>query len=204
MPLTFEFKKNEGNGYQLVIDGLDKMVILHEYDTVLTNGKIVVVKRGEAERLYGLKRMMENSRTSAIPIPANQLKYYMEKLVPHLRKLGEVHLTGEVNAEIQKTPLQAKLYVDRVKNRLLAGLEFHYENVVINPLDGRQPKVGSMIIRDIEKEEEILNIMKESQFIQTESGYYIQNEELEYNFLHHQLPKLHQLVQVYATTKQYV
>lgn len=200
LPLTFEFKKNEGNGYQLVIDGLDKMVILHEYDTVLTNGKIVVVKRGEAERLYGLKRMMENSRTSAIPIPANQLKYYMEKLVPHLRKLGEVHLTGEVNAEIQKTPLQAKLYVDRVKNRLLAGLEFHYENVVINPLDGRQPKVGSMIIRDIEKEEEILNIMKESQFIQTESGYYIQNEELEYNFLHHQLPKLHQLVQVYATT----
>lgn len=200
LPLSFEFKKNEGKGYQLVIDGLDKMVILHEYDTVLTNGKIVVVKRGEAERLYGLKRMIENSRTNTIPIPDNQLKYYMEKLVPHLRKIGEVHLAGEVNAEIQKTPLKAKLYVDRVKNRLLAGLEFHYENVVINPLDIRQPKVGSMIIRDIEKEDEILNIMKESQFIQTESGYYIQNEELEYNFLHHQLPKLHQLVQVYATT----
>src|SRR5690606_26588303 len=37
-------------------------------------------------------------------------------------------------------------------------------------------------------------------FNQTESGYYIQNEEIEYNFLHHELPKLQKLVQVYATT----
>ena len=39
-----------------------------------------------------------------------------------------------------KTPLVAKLYLDRVKNRLLAGLEFHYENIVINPLENREPQ----------------------------------------------------------------
>jgi len=52
----------------------------------------------------------------------------------------------------------------------------------------------------MEKEEEILQLMVDSQFNQTESGYYIQNEEIEYNFLHHELPKLQKLVQVYATT----
>ncbi|WP_047986503.1 DEAD/DEAH box helicase [Ornithinibacillus californiensis] len=200
LPLTFEFTGTEDDGYQLIIDGLNKMVILKEYDTVLSNGKIVAVKRGEAERLFELKRMLQTSKSNAISIPRHQLKYYMEKLLPHLRKMGEVHLSGEITAEIQKTPLQAKLYLDRVKNRLLAGLEFHYENVVINPLDHQQPKVGKMIIRDMEKEEEILQLMEESKFNQTDSGYYIQNEELEYNFLYHQLPKLQQLVQVYATT----
>lgn len=200
LPLTFEFRGNSKDGYQLAIEGLRNMVILKEYDSCLFDGKMVVVKRGEAERLYGLKQMLAVSKSNAIPIPQPQLKYYMEKLLPQLRKMGQVHLSGEITAEIEKTPLKAKLYLDRVKNRLLAGLEFHYENVVINPLDGRQPKVGMMIIRDIEKEDTILKLMNESKFIQTESGYYIQNEEIEYNFLHHQLPKLHKLVQVYATT----
>ncbi|MFS0671598.1 SNF2 helicase associated domain-containing protein [Ornithinibacillus sp. 179-J 7C1 HS] len=200
LPLTFEFRGNSKDGYQLAIEGLRNMVILKEYDSCLFDGKMVVVKRGEAERLYGLKQMLAVSKSNAIPIPQPQLKYYMEKLLPQLRKMGQVHLSGEITAEIEKTPLKAKLYLDRVKNRLLAGLEFHYENVVINPLDGRQPKVGMMIIRDIEKEDAILKLMNESKFIQTESGYYIQNEEIEYNFLHHQLPKLHKLVQVYATT----
>lgn len=200
LPLTFVFTGSEEEGFQLVMDGLSEVLILKEYDTVLANGKVVVVKRGDADRLNELKRMLKTSGTNIIPIPNHQLKYYMEKLMPGLRKLGEVHLSGEITAEIQKTPLQAKLYLDRVKNRLLAGLEFHYQHVVINPLDHRQPKVGAMIIRDIEKEEEILQLMNESMFNETETGYYIQNEELEYNFLHHELPKLHKLVQVYATT----
>ncbi|HHW37248.1 MAG TPA: DEAD/DEAH box helicase family protein [Bacillales bacterium] len=200
LPLTFEFTGTEEKGYQLIIHGLSEMMILKEYDTVLSSGKVVVIKRGEAERLYELSRMLENSGTNEIPIPSHQLKYYIEKLLPSLRRMGEVHLSGEITTQLHKTPLQAKLYLDRVKNRLLAGLEFHYENVVINPLDYRQPKVGSLIIRDMEKEEAILQLMGESRFNQTESGYFLQNEELEYNFLYHQLPILQQVVQVYATT----
>ena len=200
LPLIFEFTGTEENGYQLIIHGLSEMMILKEYNTVLSAGKVVVVNRGEADRLYELKRITESTRTNEIPIPSHQLKYYMEKLLPSLRRMGEVHLSGEITTQLHKNPLQAKLYLDRVNNRLLAGLEFHYENVVINPLDYRQPKVGSMIIRDMEKEEAILQLMGESQFNQTESGYYLQNEELEYNFLYHILPKLQKVVQVYATT----
>ncbi|WP_010096321.1 DEAD/DEAH box helicase [Ornithinibacillus scapharcae] len=200
LPLQFVFTSSEDNGYQLVINGLKDTLILKEYDTVLADGKVVVVNRGDAERLFELKRMIHASGTNILPIPAHQLKYYMENLMPALRKLGEVHISSELTAEIQKTPLQAKLYLDRVKNRLLAGLEFHYRNVIINPLDLDRPMEGTVIIRDMEKEEEILQLMKESMFNETDSGYYIQNEELEYNFLHHELPKLQKLVQVYATT----
>lgn len=39
-----------------------------------------------------------------------------------------------------------------------------------------------------------------SSFIKTESGYFLHNEELEYEFLYHVAPKLQKLVQIYATT----
>ena len=81
--------------------------------------------------------------------------------------------------KIRAVESKAKLYLDRVKNRLLAGLEFHYGNVVINPLeeDG-QPSV--LIV--MRKGKEILDIMGESAFAKTEGGYFMHNEDAEYNF----------------------
>ena len=57
-----------------------------------------------------------------------------------------------------------------------------------------------MLIRDVAKEDAIIQLMEDSSFFKTESGYFLHNEELEYEFLYHVLPKLQQLVQVYATT----
>ena len=97
-------------------------------------------------------------------------------------KLGTVRIDEVISDRVETPSLKAKLYLDRVKNRLLAGLEFHYGNVVINPLeeDG-QPSV--LIV--MRKGKEILDIMSESAFAKTEGGYFMHNEEAEYNFISH-------------------
>ncbi|WP_068677528.1 DEAD/DEAH box helicase [Oceanobacillus sp. Castelsardo] len=200
LPLVFEFG-DEKKGFSLKISGLQKMKLMTKYNTVLYQGRLIRINSLDMERLAELKRMLEFSKTDKIPIPTNQISYYMEKLVPALRKIGEVHLSGSITDQIKKNPLQAKLYIDRLKNRLLVGLEFHYNHVVINPLEKHEKQIGTIIIRDMEKEEEILQLVEEEgQLNQTESGYYLHNEELEYHFLYHVLPKLQRLTQVYATT----
>ena len=144
--------------------------------------------------------MLASPGTNHIPISQGQIHYFLEKIVPSLKKIGDVKLGKALSQKLLKQPLVAKLYLDRVKNRLLAGLEFHYENVVIQPLESREPSTGPMIVRDQEKEDEILQLMDESGFFKTDGGYTMQNEDLEYSFLFHTLPKLQQLVQIYATT----
>ena len=47
---------------------------------------------------------------------------------------------------------------------------------------------------------QILKLMEDSSFAKTDSGYFLHNEELEYEFLYHVVPKLQKLVQIYATT----
>ncbi len=86
--------------------------------------------------------MLKDSKTNQIEIPQDQIDYFLEKVVPGLKKLGEVELPQNLTERYQKTPLIAKLYLDRVKNKLLAGLEFQYENIVINPLENREPQKG--------------------------------------------------------------
>jgi superfamily II DNA or RNA helicase len=200
LPLQFDFAENEGKGYQLKIKGLNRMVVLDSYSSILYEGKIIQLKREDSKRLSDLKQMLDASGTNQIPIPEEQIGFFLEKVVPGLKKLGDVQLSGAISNQFMKTPLIAKLYLDRVKNRLLAGLEFHYENSVINPLEKRELGTGTMLIRDEEKEDAILQLMEDSSFAKTDGGYFFHNEELEYQFLYHVVPKLQKLVQIYATT----
>ena len=105
--------------------------------------------------------MMSRSNSSQFYIPESKMEHFVAKVVPGLMKLGTVRIDEVISDRVETPSLKAKLYLDRVKNRLLAGLEFHYGNVMINPLeeDG-QPSV----LIAMRKGKEILDIMSESAF----------------------------------------
>ncbi|MBS4189952.1 DEAD/DEAH box helicase [Bacillus sp. FJAT-49705] len=199
-PLHFDFTKTERGNYQLKINGLHRLLVLNSYLSILSRGKLIRLEKEDCGRLSELKQMIEISGTNQIPILEEQLEFFMEKVVPGLRRLGEVQISPSITNQLMQIPLIAKLYLDRVKNRLLAGLEFHYGNIVINPLEDRNIQKEAVLIRDEAKENVILQLMEDSSFAKTEGGYFLHNEELEYEFLYHVAPKLQKLVQIYATT----
>ncbi|MFC7395027.1 SNF2 helicase associated domain-containing protein [Scopulibacillus cellulosilyticus] len=200
LPLQFVFSETNDESYELKIQGLNRMILLTSYQSVLSGQNLIQLETEDSERLSELKQMLKASGSNSIPISREQINFFMEKVVPGLKKLGDVQISEAISNKCLKTPLIAKLYLDRVKNRLLAGLEFHYGNIVLNPLESREPRAGTMVIRDVESEEAILQLMEESSFAQTDSGYFLHNEELEYEFLHNVVPKLQKRVQIYATT----
>ncbi len=198
LPLTFYFAEVSGQGYQLEINGMNRILVLKSYKSVLAEGKLIQLKYEDCNYLYDLKQMLNTSGTTKIAIPHKQIGFFMEKVVSGLKRLGDFRMSDSIANQFRKKPLMAKLYLDRVNNRLLAGLEFHYENSMINPLENGQ--LNSFVVRDLEKEGVILELMEDSSFAQTDGGYFLHNEKLEYEFLYHMLPKLQKLVQVYATT----
>ncbi|MFC7686721.1 SNF2 helicase associated domain-containing protein [Ureibacillus sp. GCM10028918] len=198
-PIQF-YLVEDSQHYQLHMKGFSQLTILDAYNVVISGGKIYQLEGQDCERLVQLKQMLVTPSTNSIPINNDQIDFFMKKVVPGLKRIGNLQLSKGVTERFLKTPLVVKVYLDRLRNRLLAGLEFHYENVVIQPLENRDTPIGPMIIRDLSKEEEILELMEDSGFTITEGGYYMQNEELEYEFLYHTVAKLQSLAQVYATT----
>ncbi|WP_108669105.1 DEAD/DEAH box helicase [Peribacillus acanthi] len=199
LPLQFDLKE-EFRGFQLCIKGLDSIIVFHSYGVVLHASKLYSVEDEEIDRLIELMRILKTSGTNHIQVPEEQLETFFKQVVPGLKKLGHVSVAESITRMYNKTPLIAKLYLDRIKNRLLAGLEFQYENIVFNPLEEKEQQKRFPLLRDVEKEAQILQMMEDSLFTKTEGGYFLHNEELEYSFLYHTVPKLQNLVQIYATT----
>lgn len=200
-PLRFYLEEYpSGTSYQLSMQGFEQCVLLEAYQLVLHKGKIFQLEGQDSERLIQLRQMFEATGKNAIPIHSDQMEFFLQKVVPGLKRIGKVEFSSALTHQFMKTPLVVKIYLDRLKNRLLCGLEFHYEHVVIQPLENNVAPIGIPVIRDPERERKILELMENSGFAITEGGYFMQNEELEYEFLTHALPKLQQLAQVFATT----
>lgn len=192
--------------YELHIEGLDSLIVLESYEMVLSNGKTIALPEHECQRLSELQYMLQSSQQyqthQTMTIPEEQLEPFIEQVVPGLMKLGQVHMTRAVSEYIVRTPLQARLYLDRVRDRLLAGLEFQYGQIIINPLDIQVPQLpaGQILLRDGKQEEAIMTLLDEGSFVQTEGGYFLTDEDAEYEFLYHLLPRLEKWVEVYATS----
>jgi superfamily II DNA or RNA helicase len=198
VPLQFKFDGTDTLGYQLDITGLNEITVMEAYNYVLFEGNVLKLAVDDCRRLVELKQMLDQSGKHQLVIPSDQMEHFVETVIPGLMKLGHVRIAQTISERLGKTPLRAKLFLDRVKNRLLAGLEFQYGNLVINPIEGKEH--GHILKREGEKEQQILELLEESSFTKTESGYYMHNEEAEYHFLYHIVPRLRKLVKIYATT----
>ncbi|GIP24220.1 DEAD/DEAH box helicase [Paenibacillus sp. J22TS3] len=202
VPIRFEFDKSPDDGYQLDIQGLDELTILDAYELVLSEGRLLKLPAAQCKRLIELKNMLDSSRDPQIRISPQQMEPFMERVVPGLMRLGEVHIAETVSGQILRTPLKAKLFLDRVRDKLLASLEFHYGNIMINPVDdsSTQRAEGRILMRDGEQERRILELMEMSAFARSESGYFMEDEDGEYEFLQHIMPQLEKLAEIYATS----
>ena len=202
LPLVFRFDEEKLEGYRLKVEGLEQIIVLKSYDAAMVRGALIKLPAEDLIRLAELKEMMGNTVETELIIPSHQADHFLETVIPGLERLGKVHIADAVSERLDETPLQAKLYLDRVKHRLLAGLEFHYGQLVINPCEEQDGEFRQLpgIRRQLTKEQRIMELMQESLFTQTDGGFYMQDEEAEYNFLYHVIPELEELLQVYATT----
>lgn len=198
--LQFNLEGAEGDNLQLNIKGIRDLLVLPMYACIVDKGVIIHLDEVDCKRLINLQEMLQTSKSNHIPIQKEQVPFFMDKILPGLRKIGNVNIAESISERVRKVPLVAKLYLDRVKNRLLASLEFHYGDLLLNPLENNYLVESALLVREKGKEQAILQIMEDSQFATTDEGYFMQNEELEFEFLYNALPRLQELTQVYATT----
>ncbi|MGE7625413.1 SNF2 helicase associated domain-containing protein [Viridibacillus sp. NPDC096237] len=202
LPLGFEFDEVHTVDYHLKVKGLEQITVLKAYGYAFSEGILYKILQEDCYRLAGLKEMLDQSGTHQLVISENQIDHFMRNVIPGLMKLGQVTIAESVSKRMGETPLKAKLFLDRVRHRLLAGLEFHYDQVVINPCEETHQPYPHIpgIKRQRTKEEQIIKLLLDNSFTQTPGGFYLYDEEAEYQFLHHNIADLEKLVQIYATT----
>ncbi|MBH5319059.1 SNF2 helicase associated domain-containing protein [Paenibacillus sp. GSMTC-2017] len=207
LPLRFSIDQDHsGNGYVLIAHGIHELIVIDAYGMAFREGKLYRVTDRMLQQFSKLKHLFAGelgvSDRTSLYISPNQIEPFMERVIPGLMKLGIVEISESISEQVLYRPLKARMYLDRVRDRLLAGLEFQYGDIVINPLEAVDKHRGTdrILMRDGERERQILAMLEHESYGKTEGGYIIESDDAEYEFLHQLVPELEQLLDIYATS----
>ncbi|MCI3920830.1 DEAD/DEAH box helicase [Paenibacillus sp. TRM 82003] len=205
LPLSFAFEESgdgETAGYRLRGEGIEGVTLLEPYGLAALGGVLYRLPKERLKRLAAIKTVLDGSPERSVPIRPEDADAFMAKVVPGLMKLGSVRIAEAVSERMVRSPLRAKVYLDRIKDRLLVGLAFQYGEVTVAPLEAQETesRAGRILVRDGEKERRILELLDRPDYIRTEGGVMIEDDDEQYEFLTRTVPELEKLAQVFATS----
>ena len=104
---------------------------------------------------------------------------FIGKVIPFLPK--NVEIPDTLKSSYIQLPLMASLYLDKQEQAIIATLMFRYGNYEFNPIKNKEDIVlnDKILIREIKKEEEFINILDNANFkVQPESLYIDQEKDV--------------------------
>jgi len=201
-PLEFELNQAPKEGFQLDIRGLERTLVMDSYGVVVADGILHRMDDASLRRLDELKRMFAYKPGKQMLIPPAQIEPFMDRVIPGLRRIGNVTIAQAVADRIVSPKLQAKVELDWLNNRLLARLTYIYDDIVIDPMQpgkSRQADADRILLRDMETEGRIMSLIERASFKYNGSELYLDDEERICRFQYRLLPQLEKWAEVSAT-----
>ncbi|MCY0876807.1 MAG: DEAD/DEAH box helicase [Firmicutes bacterium] len=199
--LASRMSKGASEGYHLRIDGLRSVTLLPDYEMAIGEGRVHTVPREELTRMASLQFTLSRLPDTSVFVSSEQIEPFMERVVPELRRFGSLEIAPEIAEQLVDLPLHIRLYLDREDERLLAHVEYAYGDLRINPLQHspRKEEKDHILLRDVQREAAFMAVLERSALTYDGRTLSTDDEEAIYAFLHHVLPQLEELSEVFVT-----
>ncbi|WP_025028562.1 DEAD/DEAH box helicase [Caldalkalibacillus mannanilyticus] len=200
---SFSFQLHEWDkeeGFLLKMKDLEEANFLEAYNYILIENTLYKVPEETFQLLFDLKKTIPQAE---LRIEKKDIEGVISHVIPSLKTIGRVEIADNISDQIINPPLKTMLKIDLKEQRLLVQLEFHYADVIITPLHQQsigKEQSGSILLRDVEKEQEIMDLIESTSLKWNGQEMYIEKEEDIYSFLFISLPELEKHAEILLTS----
>lgn len=199
-PIGFSVNHDESEELVLEITGVQGTHYLKNYQLVFSEGVFYFPTRNQLKVIEQTNRFGKFDQK--LPISKAMSDTFFSEALPVLKRSAPIAISKQVSKGIVELPLQAKLYLEESDDLIIGKLTYHYGSHEIDPFHDKAP-TDVIIVRDMEQEQLIMNLIEESNFHFNGKQLYIKmdNDEELYHFLYTILPILDEHVQLFLTSQ---
>lgn len=163
------------------------------------NGKIYKVSEAQRRYLSIVGEGFNEAGKNEVIVPSEYQNRFISEVVPIMKKTGDVLVSPSLKDQIVQEPLKVEVYLDQYKRGICARVVFSYGKYKINPASNGNSLMltEGFILRDIEKEQPILNSLQEAGFYIENNQYRLMDKENIYLFAFEHLKNLQEIADVY-------
>ena len=199
IPIEFIITKNS-NVVDLDIDTKESLYqITTDCEFFLFEDTICKVSKQQQEYFKPFYQYISEQKINKISFIDRDKERFFTEILPFIEKIGQVSIDDELQAIVERLEFEPEIYLDRFEDIITADVKFKYGERTINPFSayGNKPTSDKILIRDMEKEGIILDILAETDCKVNGNKIYLDEEEKIFDFVNYVIPKLQEYSQVF-------
>ncbi len=200
LPLEFILTK-EKNDLSFKIDGKGILVpLVSDLEYFFCNGLIHRISKEQKENFIPIYNACIENRSNTITIPSKFKERFISEVFPFIQNIGDVMVDKKVEDLFYKPEFRPQIYFDKVEDTIVANVKFVYGDETLNPFSNRstqENKDSRILIRAIERENEIINLFERYQFKVNNNSVHLDEEEKIFDFVFEGIKKLQEVSELY-------
>lgn len=162
-------------------------------------GKIYKIPDAQKKYLSIIQEGFKQSGHNEVIVPSQFQSRFISEVVPIMKKSGDVMVNPSLKKQIIQESLKSEIYLDQYKKGISAKVLFRYGKHQVNPAlkESYISSTNEYILRDIEKEQPILDFFHQTGFFIDKDRFCLLDKEGIYRFVFEKLPELQTLSDVF-------
>ena len=198
MELDFKLEENESD----LILGLDSDSLVQltvNGDYFLYNGKVYRLDSEQRDVLLPIYEEIFTKDIKKLRINDDMKEAFVSEILPKINKESNLKIDENIKTSIFSPELNASIYFDRIDETIFGKLLFNYGDIEINPFSSETYKKdpSRILVRDIKTEGKILSLLEQSEFKVENGRFFLEEEELIFDFINDIVPLLQNYCDVY-------
>lgn len=197
MPLEFKLNINNNKIYLELEDIPFPLSNLGDY--FFYKDKVYKPSQQQIRLLHPYQSEIAASKHNRITFSMDDRQNIASFIVPNLKKISkEIKIDSKLTDCFYEDTLNSIIYLDKNNEVVTAKPVFKYGDIEISPFDqNKQYKNDKILIRDVEGEFKILDVLKSSGFQIVGNEFQLEEEDKLIDFLTEKLDKLKEVADIY-------
>lgn len=172
------------------------LVLSDEGKYVFLGDEIIQLPKAQRAFAISLMQLFKGSDTSVIQ--DNYKERFFSEIIPNIENICDMNISKELESDVLRTKLEAKVYLDTKGRQVLAKPVFKYDEYEIEPFESQKSKNKDLIVaRDMESESRIFEKLENLNFRKVKSAYVLSQEEDIFQFVNDGVQELQSVSTVY-------
>ena len=202
VPIEFRLGREDNDFILKVETGNDLLPLTAEGDIIYKQNTIYRLPAEQAEIMRPFLVLLESYRDNHFRFISEDRSRFISEVLPAIDRVGTLTIDDDVGSLIEKHPIETDIYLDREDGAVSADVRFRYGDIEINPFAASSKTKtentdGRIIVRDVARENEILDIFAEANFKVKNGKINLTNDDSVFVFIVDILPKLQKYAGIY-------
>lgn len=142
--------------------------------------------------------MLGTKNKNVIKIPKKYNERFISHVYPTIKNIGNVKVNEMVEDSIYNPGLKSNIYLNKIEEGISADIKFVYGDITIDPFKiENNRKDDRIILRDIEKETEILSHFEDLEFKVSNKYIYLDDDDKIFDFIYNRIYLIKDIAQIY-------